>query len=70
MLAWLSGIGESIGIFLQFISSTLSGILSVFALVGQSFTFLSAVWYVLPSVLQVFVPVCLTVSIVFLLIGR
>lgn len=70
MLAWLSGIGESIGIFVQFITSTLNGILSVFALVGQSFQFLNGVWFVLPSVLQVFVPVCLTVAIVFLLIGR
>lgn len=70
MFAWLSSIGESIGIFVQFISSLLSGILSVFALVGQSFVFLGTAWAAMPSVLQVFVPAGICISIVFLLIGR
>lgn len=70
MFAWLSSIGESIGIFVQFIGSLISGILSVFSLVGQSWSFLTTAWLYMPSVLQVFVPAGLAICIVFLLIGR
>lgn len=70
MFSWLSSIGEAIGIFAQFIVSTISGILAVFGLVGQCFSFLGVSWLLLPSVLQVFCVAGLTVTIVFLLIGR
>lgn len=70
MFSWLSSIGEAIGIFVQFIVSTISGILTVFGLVGQCFSFLGVSWLLLPSVLQVFCVAGLTVTIVFLLIGR
>lgn len=70
MLSWLSSIGNAIGIFVQFIVSTISGILTVFGLVSQCFSFLGVSWLLLPSVLQVFCVAGLTVTIVFLLIGR
>lgn len=70
VLNWLSSIGESIGIFIQFVTSTISGILSVFALVGRSFVFLTSAVSYLPSVLLVFVTAGLTITIVYHLIGR
>lgn len=70
MLSWLSSIGDAIGIFVQFVSSTITGILSVFALVAQSFTFLGIAWIQLPSVLLVFCVAGLSIVIVFQLIGR
>lgn len=70
VLNWLSSIGESIGVFVQFVTSTVSGILSVFALVGRSFTFLTVAVSYLPSVLLVFVTAGLTITIVYHLIGR
>lgn len=70
MLSWLSSIGESIGIFIQFVTSTISGIVSVFGLIGQCFTFLTVSWGYLPSVLLVFITAGLTITIVFQLIGR
>lgn len=70
MLSWLSSIGDAIGIFVQFVTSTITGILTVFGLVGQCFSFLGVSWLLLPSVLQVFCVAGLTIVIVFLLIGR
>lgn len=55
---------------LQFIVSFFSGIVSVFALVGQSFAFLTASWLVMPAPLIVFATVGLSIVIVFHLIGR
>lgn len=70
MLSWLSSIGESIGVFVQFVTSTVSGILSVFGLIGQCWTFLTLSWGYMPSVLLVFITAGLTITIVFQLIGR
>lgn len=70
MLSWLSSIGESIGIFIQFVTSTISGILAVFGLVGQSIAFLTVAWLQLPSVLLVFCVAGITIVVVFQLIGR
>lgn len=70
VLSWLSSIGESISIFVQFIGSMLTGILSVFSLVGQSFAFLGIAWGYLPSVLLVFCTAAIAIVIVFQLIGR
>ena len=47
-----------------------SGLVQVFILVGQSFTFFVVVLGYLPSVLFVFASTCITVSIFFLLIDR
>lgn len=70
VLSWLSSIGESIGIFIQFVTSTISGIVSVFGLIGQCFAFLTFSFGYLPSVLLVFITAGLTITIVFQLIGR
>lgn len=70
MLSWLGSIGDAIGIFVQFISSTITGILSVFGLVAQSVAFLAIAWTQLPSVLLVFCVAGLSIVIVFQLIGR
>lgn len=70
VLSWLSSIGDAIGIFVQFVTSTVSGILSVFGLIGQCFAFLTLSFGHLPSVLLVFITAGLTITIVFQLIGR
>lgn len=70
MLSWLSSIGESIGVFVQFVTSMISGILSVFGLIGQCWAFLTVSWGYMPSVLLVFITAGLTITIVFQLIGR
>ena len=70
VLSWLASIGDAIGILVQFVSTTISGILSVFALVGQCFAFLGVAWAVLPSVLLVFCVAGISIVIVFQFIGR
>ena len=70
VLSWLASIGDAIGIVVQFVSTTISGILSVFGLVGQCFAFLGVAWAMLPSVLLVFVVAAITIVIVFQFIGR
>lgn len=70
MLDWISSIGNSFTIIVQFISSFINGILSVFGLVGQCWAFLVVAFGVMPSVLLVFMVTGLTITIVFQLIGR
>lgn len=70
MLAYLSAIADALISVVRFVISTITGIISVFALIGQCFTFLSVSWALLPSVLQVFCIAALTIVIVFQLIGR
>lgn len=70
MLAWLTSIGDSIGIVVQYVTSLLNGIRDVFVLVGQSFAFLTIAISNLPSVLLVFCISAITITIVFQLIGR
>lgn len=70
VLSWLSSIGEAIGVFVQFIGSTISGLLSVFSLITDCFVFLGYTWFALPSVLLVFCTAAITIIIVFQLIGR
>lgn len=70
MLSWLSSIGDSIGIFIQFLTSTVTGILSVFALVGEAFSFIAVSWVLLPAPLLVFATAGISIVIVFHLIGR
>lgn len=70
MLSWLSSIGNSFVVFIQFLISTLSGILSVFGLIAQSLVFLALSWGYLPSVLLVFAVAGVSIIVVFQLIGR
>ena len=70
MLGWLSAIGDAIATFLSTISSFLSGILSVFSLVAQCYTFFINSTLVVPSVLTVFMACTITISVVFLFIDR
>lgn len=70
MFSWLSSIGNSFVIIAQTISSFFTGILNVFALVGQSLSFLSASWVYMPSVLLVFATAGISIVVVFHLIGR
>lgn len=70
MLSWLASIGNSFVVFIQFLISTISGILSVFALIAQSLVFLRLSWGFLPSVLLVFAVAGVSIVVVFLLIGR
>lgn len=70
VLNWISSIGESFAVFVQFIGSMLSGLLSVFGLIGQSFAFLGTAWAYMPSVLLVFCTAAIAIIIVFQLIGR
>ncbi len=70
MLSWLSGIGEAFVSILSFISSTITGILQVFALVGQSVAFLTTMFGFIPSVLLVFAVAGIGITVFFQLIGR
>ncbi len=70
MLSWLSGIGEAFVAILSFISSTITGIIQVFALVAQSMLFLNGLFLVIPPVLLVFAVAGLGIVVVFHLIGR
>ena len=70
MISWLSGIGEAFVAILSFISSTITGILQVFALVGQSVAFLTTMLGFVPSVLLVFALAGIGITVFFHLIGR
>lgn len=70
MLNMFSALVDALTTASQFIVSFFSGIVSVFALVGQSFAFLSMSWLVMPAPLVVFATAGLSIVIVFHLIGR
>lgn len=70
MLGFLSSFAQAMGVVLNAIVSFFSGLVQVFILVGQSFTFFVVVLGYLPSVLFVFASTCITVSIFSLLIDR
>ncbi len=70
MLNFFSVLVEAVTSLLNFIVSFFSGILSVFGLIGQCWTFLTLSWGYMPSVLLVFITAGLTITIVFQLIGR
>ncbi len=70
MLSFFSVLSNAVTSLLNFIVSSFSGILSVFSLVGQCWSFLTVSWAVMPSVLLVFITAGLTIVIVFHLIGR
>jgi len=70
MLSFLSSIADSFVTVVRFIISAITGILSIFGLIGQCFAFLGTAWILLPSVLQVFCIAAITIIIVYQLIGR
>lgn len=70
MLSWLSSIGDSIGIFIQFLISVLGAILSVFRIMAQVVVFMATVWTILPPVLLVFAVCIFYFLIVLFIVGR
>lgn len=70
MLEFLSTIAESIGLFLQFIGSTVSGLLGVFGLAVRSLGWLSVAIGYMPSVLVGFAMTGIIITVLFQLIGR
>lgn len=70
MLDMFSALVDALTTASQFIVSFFSGIVSVFALVGQSFVFMAAAWAYLPAPLLVFATAGISIVIVFQLIGR
>lgn len=70
MLDFLSTIADSLGLFLQFIANTVSGILQVSALAFHSVGWLSVALGYMPSVLTGFVMLGILLTIIYHLIGR
>lgn len=70
MLAALGAIVDGIGTALSFVVSFFRGFVSLFTLIGQSMTFLSLIWTVVPSVLLVFGVAGIGVVIVLHILGR
>lgn len=70
MLSFFSTLGDAVTSLLNFIVSSFSGILSVFALVGEAFSFIAVSWALLPAPLLVFATAGISIVIVFHLIGR
>lgn len=70
MLEWIAAIGDAIGAIVSFFSSFFTGILQVFQLVGESISFMSMVWVLVPPVVVVFGLAGLGVVVFFQLIGR
>ena len=66
MLSFISSIGQAIGTVLNFIVSTITGLITIFGLVSQSFVFFNTVFLVLPQVLAILaLPVLLSRSSCF-----
>lgn len=70
MLEFLSTIAESIGVFLQFISSTVSGLVGIFRLAIQSTGWLAVAVGYMPVALVGFAMLGIVITILFQLIGR
>lgn len=70
MLAFISSIGQAIGTVLNFIVSTITGLITIFGLVSQSFVFFNTVFLVLPQVLAIFGLTGIAVSVFLFLIDR
>lgn len=70
MLSWLSSIGDAIGLFVQFITSMLSGIIQVFTLVAEAMVFMTTLFAFVPPVLLVFASAGIAVTVMYHLIGR
>lgn len=70
MLSFLGSIADSFGVIVQFISTTISGIISVFGFVGQSVAYLATCYAALPAVLLVFVTAGMALCTLLFFIGR
>lgn len=70
MLAWLSSIGQAFGAILNFFTSTITGIIQLFALIPQAMLFLTAIWAYIPPVLLAFALAGIGIVVFFQLIGR
>lgn len=70
MLAFISSIGQAIGTVLNFNVSTITGLITIFGLVSQSFVFFNTVFLVLPQVLAIFGLTGIAVSVFLFLIDR
>lgn len=70
MLDFLSTIADSIGLFLQFISNIVSGLVQVFGFAARSFGWLTVALGYMPSVLIGFAITGLFLVLLFHLIGR
>lgn len=70
MLDFLSTIADSIGLFLQFLYNTISGVMQVFAIGVHSFGWLAVALGYLPSVFMGFATVGLLVCLFYFLLGR
>ena len=70
MLGVISAITSAIGTVLNFIVSTITGLITIFGLVSQSFVFFNTVFLVLPQVLAIFGLTGIAVSVFLFLIDR
>lgn len=70
MLDFLSTIADSIGLFLQFIGNTVSGLLQVFGIAVRSFGWLTVALGYMPSVLMGFASAGILLVLFYHLIGR
>ncbi len=70
MLGAISAITSAIGTVLNFIVSTITGLITIFGLVSQSFVFFNTVFLVLPQVLAIFGLTGIAVSVFLFLIDR
>lgn len=70
MLDFLGSIGEAISIGVQFITSTVQGILSVFSIIAESTSFLTTCFSAIPAPLLLFASAGIAIVIVLQLIGR
>lgn len=70
MLDFLSTIADSIGLFLQFLGNTISGVMQVFGIAGQSILWLNVALGYLPSVFMGFATLGILISLFYFLLGR
>lgn len=70
MLDFFSTIADSIGLFLQFIGNTVSGLLQVISIAIRSFGWLTAALGFMPSVLIGFASAGILLAVFYHFIGR
>lgn len=70
MLNFFSTIAESIGLLLQFLGNTISGLLQAIAIAFHSFGWLTVALGYMPSVLMGFAFMGLLLTFLFFILGR
>lgn len=60
----------ALGTIVDFISTLLTGIIQVFALVAQSMVFMATLWTLIPPVLVVFASAGVGIAVFYHFIGR